>query len=173
LTDSTKTKKPNFWAMLLGSWFYSGKMPIASGTWGSLASLPFAWFIVKYVGVAGLGIASVFIFWVGCKCADNISENLEKKDPGVIVIDETVGQWITLLVAPLSLGYYMVGFFLFRIFDILKPWPACWADSKVEGGFGVMLDDVFAGIYAAIVLFVIINYFPIDFTSLPIVGMYM
>jgi phosphatidylglycerophosphatase A len=76
-------------------------------------------------------------------------------DPQWIVIDEVVGLWITLSVVPLNIIWYAVGFALFRLFDIVKPWPVSWADQKVPGALGIMLDDVLAGLYAAGILLVL------------------
>jgi phosphatidylglycerophosphatase A len=73
-------------------------------------------------------------------------------DHGGIVWDEFVGFWITMTLAPAGVLWIVIGFVLFRLFDIIKPWPIKWADQKVSGGLGVMLDDVIAGIFAAIVL---------------------
>ena len=83
-----------------------------------------------------------------------------KKTPGAIVIDEVVGQLLVLSIAPLSLSYFLTAFVLFRITDIFKPWPASWADRSVSGGFGIMLDDVFAAAYAAAILYGLIVLFP-------------
>ena len=69
-------------------------------------------------------------------------------DPGPVVIDEVVGQWLTLAFVPTELKFYVIGFILFRLIDIFKPWPVCWADRTVIGGFGVMLDDVLAALYS-------------------------
>jgi len=74
------------------------------------------------------------------------------KDPGSIVIDETAGQLLTLALVPAELEWYVAGFFLFRIADIFKPWPASWADRSLTGPLGVMTDDIFAALYALAVL---------------------
>lgn len=145
--------------LIFGSWFYLGKMPIASGTWGSLGALPFAWAILYYTNYWFLIFAAVIVFLIGIKSANVISDKLKKKDPSLVVVDEVAGQWITLAVAKLTIPSFIIGFLLFRIFDILKPYPANWADKKLAGGFGVMLDDIFAGIYAAICLYFIQIYF--------------
>jgi len=70
-----------------------------------------------------------------------------------VVIDEVAGQWLTLLVAPPDLLLYLAGFLLFRLFDIRKPWPVSWADQSLPGGLGVMVDDLLAGLYAALFLY--------------------
>ena len=79
-------------------------------------------------------------------------------DPGAIVIDEVAGQWLTLAVAPLDPLAYLLGFVLFRIADVLKPWPASWLDRRVGGGFGVMIDDVAAAVYAGGVLAILVTW---------------
>ncbi|HTI95795.1 MAG TPA: phosphatidylglycerophosphatase A [Rudaea sp.] len=134
--------------------FGSGLSPFAPGTAGSLAALlpwlalrelPLPWFVLA------LALAFVLGVWV-CGWA---VRTLKIADPSVVVWDEFVGQWIAL--APLvwwprGWPWVTCGFALFRIFDILKPWPVSWADRKVPGGLGVMLDDVIAGVYAALAL---------------------
>ena len=84
------------------------------------------------------------------------------EDPGMIVIDEVVGQWIALLCVPADWIGYLLAFALFRVFDISKPWPACWADSKLRSATGVMLDDVFAGLYALLCAALSTHYFMPD-----------
>jgi phosphatidylglycerophosphatase A len=142
--------------VLLSTWFGAGLMPIASGSWGSAAALPFAYVILRVGGPAYgallLGGAALIVFLIGVWSAGIYARHAGVGDPGAIVIDEVAGQWLTLIVAPPQLLPFAIGFFLFRLFDVLKPWPANWADRSVKGGFGVMLDDVFAGIYAALVL---------------------
>lgn len=138
---------------LFVTWFGSGWLPWAPGTWGSLAALPFAWLIMTYGGGQGtLALASLALFALGCWATDIAARETRTVDPSWIVIDEVVGQWLTLLAAPLSLLGYAAAFFLFRLFDIWKPWPIRWAERRVEGGVGIMSDDVLAAIYAAIVL---------------------
>jgi phosphatidylglycerophosphatase A len=94
-----------------------------------------------------LGMAAV-LFVLGWKCADAELPG-DDSDPGWIVADEVVGMWIALALAPVSLLGFAFAFVAFRFFDIAKPWPVSWADRNVGGGLGVMLDDVFAGLYAA------------------------
>ncbi|MBR1778618.1 MAG: phosphatidylglycerophosphatase A [Alphaproteobacteria bacterium] len=137
-------------AFILGTWFGSGKAPVASGTFGSFAALPFAWGIMMFGGWLFLLISSVIIYFIGVWSADIVMRETGIEDPGLIVIDEVVGQWLALLTAPLDPISYLIAFLFFRFFDILKPWPACWADSKLHSATGVMLDDVFAGLYALI-----------------------
>jgi len=134
-------------AVLLATWFGAGMMPKAPGTWGSAAALPFAWIIVSLGGPTALGVASIAVYFLGVWAADRTIAVTGIKDPGLVVIDEVVGQWIVLMFSPLNPLFYLTGFALFRLFDIFKPWPVSWADQKIGGGTGVMLDDVLAGVY--------------------------
>jgi len=142
--------------MLIATWFGSGLSRYAPGTCGSLAALPFAWFISTTWGTTGLMLATGLIFCAGYIACKIVMPSLKEKDPQIIVIDEVAGQWLTLSAAPTDPFYYFLGFVLFRFTDIRKIWPASWIDNKVPGGLGVMLDDVVAGGYAAMTLFLII-----------------
>ena len=144
-------------AALLATWFGAGKLPKAPGTWGSLAALPFAWFIRDWFGVWGLALATAIVFIVGCWAAEAHRRALGGEDPGEVVIDEVAGVWLTLLPVTNSIWLYLAGFLLFRHFDIWKPWPVRWADRAVHGGFGIMLDDVLAALYAGGILCVAVN----------------
>ena len=141
-------------SVLLGTWFGSGLLPKAPGTWGSLAALPFAWAIESVGGQTALIVGAILAFAIGIWASDQMARNLGIKDPGVVVIDEVAGQWLTLAFVPLSGWSYVAGFLLFRLADITKPWPASLADRRVEGGFGIMLDDVIAAGYAGLALLV-------------------
>lgn len=141
--------------ILLATWFGSGYLPRLPGTWGSLAALPVAWPIHHYWGSIGLAAAALVVFAAGIWAANVYMLRSDgAHDPGPIVVDEVAGQWLTLLAAggP-DLLLYAAGFMLFRIFDILKPWPCSLVDRKVVGGFGVMLDDVLAAVYAGAALY--------------------
>jgi len=139
--------------VLLATWFGSGYLPKAPGTWGSLAALPFAWGIVSLSGSVGLIAASLLVFVIGIWAANVYMELTGGEDPGPVVIDEVAGMWLTLAFVPPDLGLYVIGFVLFRIADIFKPWPAGWADRNVKGGLGVMLDDVLAALYSGGIVF--------------------
>ena len=136
------TRLDYFLAFGLGS----GLAPVAPGTAGSalglLLFIPalYAPFPVQVVIIA-LG------FVLGVWVSDRVAKHMEVNDPGGIVWDEFVGMWITLLWLP-SLFWLLPAFLLFRLFDIWKPWPVRVADKKLVGGLGIMLDDVFAGLYA-------------------------
>ena len=136
---------------LLAFGFGSGLAAKAPGTFGTLAAVPlyclFA-LLPLSVYVVILLVAFVAGVWL---CGES-SRRLGVHDHGGIVWDEFVGFWLTMVAAPFSLTAVVLGFILFRIFDIWKPWPIRWADHRVEGGLGIMLDDVLAGIYAAVCL---------------------
>jgi phosphatidylglycerophosphatase A len=139
-------------ARLIASWFGSGFLPGAPGTWGSLAALPFAWLIATYAGAWPLLLAANILFYIGWMAAHVAIRGQSDHDPGWIVVDEIVGQWITLFALPLNLFAYAIGFALFRLFDIWKPWPIRAVERRCGGGFGIMIDDVLAAIYALIVI---------------------
>ncbi|HVJ51537.1 MAG TPA: phosphatidylglycerophosphatase A [Aliidongia sp.] len=145
-------------ARLLATWFGVGYATIAPGTWGSLAALPFAALIAWLAGPWALVPAAAVLFLLGCWASDRVSRESRASDPQYVVVDEVVGQWLTLAVAPLDPLAYGLGFLLFRIADILKPWPAGWADREVKGGLGIMLDDVLAAIYSAGLLWLAVHY---------------
>jgi phosphatidylglycerophosphatase A len=134
-------------ACLLATWFGVGRLQPASGTWGSLAALPFAWLINHYGGSLALLAASLLVFGLGCWAAQKYEAASDSHDASAIVIDEVAGQWLCLCLAPANLLAYGLCFALFRLFDIWKPWPISWLDAKVGGGFGVMIDDMLAGLF--------------------------
>jgi phosphatidylglycerophosphatase A len=139
-------------AIVLGTWFGAGLLPVTPGTWGSLAALPVAWAIQARWGAAGLLAGTILVFALGCWASAAIIAASGLKDPGAIVSDEVVAQWLVLTAAPQSLLVYVIGFLLFRVADILKPWPASWADRRVPGALGVMLDDIIAALYAGAIV---------------------
>ncbi|WP_438970216.1 phosphatidylglycerophosphatase A family protein [Methylophaga sp.] len=131
--------------------FGSGLSPIAPGTFGTLVAIPLFWLIQDWSLVAYLGFtlaAFLFGIWICQLTVDWIKQD----DPGGVVWDEVVGYLVTMIAAPKGWLWIVLGFILFRFFDILKPWPVSLADKKLHGGFGVMFDDVVAGIYAAFIL---------------------
>lgn len=144
---------------LISTWFYSGKSSKAPGTCGSLATLPFVYALAYFYGINGVIIFAVVTSLVGIPVADAFAKALKIKDPGQIVIDETAGQAITLIAAGTNLYLYALGFALFRLLDISKPLVIGWADRKVSGGLGIMLDDIFAGIFGGLILWGVKVYF--------------
>ncbi|MCP3130101.1 phosphatidylglycerophosphatase A [Shewanella sp. KJ2020] len=129
--------------------FGSGLAAKAPGTFGTLAAiplyllmapLPWAWYL-------GLTLLSVL---AGIYICDKAAKDMGVHDHGAIVWDEVAGLLITMIAAPAGWVWLLIGFGLFRFFDIIKPWPIRWLDAKVEGGFGIMIDDVLAGVFAFI-----------------------
>ncbi len=125
-----------------------GLLPRAPGSWGSLAALPIAWLVLQHSGPYALGAAAILVFALGCWASAGTIRRTGEDDPGPIVIDEVAGQFVALLPAAAELWQFALGFVLFRIADIAKPWPVSWADRRIKGGFGVMADDAIAGLYA-------------------------
>ncbi len=131
--------------------FYIGKLPLAPGTFGSLAAL-ICWFLIKpYVSDPLFLLINGGIFFLGIACSEIIVSTDNVKDPQFIVIDEWVGMWIGLYLVEHSILWGLAAFFCFRIFDIFKPGPIGEMD-KMEGGIGVMMDDVVAGILTCLLM---------------------
>lgn len=137
-------------AKLVATGLGSGYSPLAPGTAGSLVGL------VLFVPLAGLAwptqlAATAAVTLIGVLAAARVAQLLGRKDPGLVVVDEVVGQWITFLALPLTPVTALAGFLLFRAMDIVKPWPARDLE-RLPGGWGIMADDVAAGIYAHLLL---------------------
>jgi phosphatidylglycerophosphatase A len=141
-------------AYLFATGFGTGYIPLAPGTAGSLLALVLFW-IFPFGNITWLIICLLFLIiglWAG-----SVVEKEEGKDPGIIVIDEMVGQWCALLFLPLNIPLLIASFFLFRAFDIIKPFPARKSED-LKGGAGIMIDDIIAGIYANIILQIIVYF---------------
>ena len=145
--NSILLRTPSGW---LASGFGSGLSPVAPGTAGSLAALLPAWLYCEYLpfNIWVTVIVILLAFILGCVICQNAGRQLGVHDHGALVWDEFVGQWLVLLVVTPTVVNWLLAFALFRLFDIWKPWPIGYFDKKVSGGFGVMLDDVLAAIYA-------------------------
>ncbi len=130
---------------------FAGYLPGAPGTWGSIVAI-LLWYalqlVIEPLFIVGL---TVVLFFIGVWVAKDISRYEEEEDPSHIVIDELVGQWIPLWFLPVTPMYILMAFILFRIFDIAKPWPVSMFD-RIPGGWGIMLDDIAAGVYALLIL---------------------
>jgi phosphatidylglycerophosphatase A len=132
----------------IGTGFGSGYIPVAPGTAGSLLAL-FIFYIFPTDSVYWLLICVLF-FFVGVWSSSEIEKD-KGEDPGLVVVDEIVGQWLALIFLPISWITLLIGFILFRVFDIWKPYPIN-RSQKLKSGWGIMVDDVIAGVYANIVL---------------------
>jgi phosphatidylglycerophosphatase A len=131
--------------------FGSGLATFAPGTFGTLAAVPL-YLLMAPLSLPIYLVVVVLSFIFGVWVCGKAGADLGVHDHGGIVWDEFVGLWITMIAAPAGWEWVVVGFLLFRLFDIWKPWPIGWADRQVSGGLGVMLDDVIAGIFALLVL---------------------
>ena len=132
---------------LIGTFFYVGKLPWFPGTWGSLAGLLIAWFFTDSI-LAGL---MIFLFFLGVYASTRMSEELKQEDPKEVVIDEVVGMGVSLLFLPRSWIFLLAAFLLFRLLDIRKP-GFIRRFEQFPSGWGIMLDDLAAGIVANLVL---------------------
>ena len=142
-------------ARVLGTWFYLGYVPKGPGTAGSLGALVIAWALHAYWGTSGACLAGLGVVLIAPAiwAAGRVAKDTGSKDPQIVVIDEVVGQWMTLAgAATLNWKSWLGAFLLFRAFDIWKPPPVRQLE-RIPGGAGIVLDDAMAGIYAALVLF--------------------
>ncbi len=136
---------------LLALGFGSGLAPKAPGTFGTLAAIPI------YLLIAGLPLAAYLLLTLiacvaGIWICGRAARDFGVHDHPAIVWDEIAGFLITMIAAPAGFVWLVLGFLLFRLFDILKPWPIGWLDRRVGGGTGIMIDDIVAGVFAALVL---------------------
>lgn len=141
--------------LLFATWFGAGLIPFAPGTWGSLAALPFA--AAAYsLGFGFSCMALLVIFFISIPVSGHASRIMNREDPSSVVIDEVAGIFISLFLIPVSWTGIVAGFVLFRIFDIIKPFPVGLIDKKIKGGAGIVLDDIMAGVYANVCLRIIL-----------------
>ncbi len=137
----------------------SGFLPWAPGTWGSLAALGVWWWLLAALPWWLQLVSALTVFVVGVWLVERVARRYGAGDDPAIVIDEFAGLWITLIGVGEEPVPALIGFIAFRVFDILKPWPIRLADTRVKGGFGVMLDDLLAGIFALFVLQISFRWF--------------
>lgn len=138
--------------------FGSGLPKHAPGTWGTLASLPLFALLQLVFSNSEVALLCLPLFALGVWAAERTGRALGVSDYGGIVIDEIVAMWLVLCVAPPTWLGWLLAFVFFRLFDILKPWPIRWLDQYVKGGFGVMIDDVLAAVFAIIPLLLLSPY---------------
>lgn len=129
----------------------SGAMPIAPGTFGTLVAIPCYLLLRELPSAAYLIFTICFIIFSAWLC-DYISKQTHTHDHPGMCIDEFAGFFVTMLYAPAGWPWIVIGFALFRLFDILKPWPISYIDKNIHGGFGMVLDDVLAGLLSCFII---------------------
>ena len=148
--------KLNFFEKLIGSGFYTGYIPFASGTWGSLAALII--YLIPGFEKPIVIIPAIIVFIILGIFTGNKFDVIYGKDPAECTVDEVVGMWISLLFLPKTFLVVTAAFFLWRTFDIIKPSPARQAEN-LPGGLGIMMDDIIAGLYSLLLLHLILYIF--------------
>lgn len=141
-------KKP---ACFLAYGFGVGLVPKAPGTMGTLVALPLYW-LLQDISLPVYLLITTVAFIAGIWICQQAMDWLQQDGPSAVVWDEIVGYLVTMIAAPAGWQWMAIGFVLFRLFDIWKPWPISLADRKLHGGFGTMVDDLIAGIFAALLL---------------------
>ncbi len=137
--------------MFLAFGFGSGLSPVVPGTVGTLAAIP-PYILLMQLGWVGYGIAVLIAALLGIYLCASAAKTLGVHDHSGIVWDEFVGFWITMFLIPFEWEWIFIGFIFFRFFDMVKPWPISLLDKHVHGGFGIMIDDIAAGVAAALCL---------------------
>ena len=143
--------------LFLAFGFGSGLAKKAPGTCGTLAAIPVYGLLVQ-TGMPVYSVLTIIVTVIGVWLCGQAAKQLGEHDFGGIVWDEIAGYLITMWLAPVSWQTVSAGFILFRFFDIIKPWPIKWLDRHVQGGFGIMIDDVLAGVFAGAVLLLVIDW---------------
>lgn len=144
--------KPQHWTHWIAVGLGSGLAPKAPGTFGTLAALPLILFLHTSLTPIFYLIAIALLFLLAIYCAERTQQDWQCHDPGAIVIDEWVGLGVSFFFLPTTWAIWSIGFVLFRLFDIVKPWPIRWLDRHVKGGLGNVIDDVLAGAFACLCL---------------------
>jgi phosphatidylglycerophosphatase A len=136
--------------------FGAGLAPFAAGTFGTLAAVPIYWALALVLPPYAIALLCVPLFFLGVWACDITAKNIKIKDPNCICIDELVAVLPLLALTHQSIILQAIAVISFRVFDILKPWPVSLADRKIEGGFGVMMDDLFAACYAYLIVIAVV-----------------
>ena len=144
-------------ATVMATWFGVGLIPVAPGTWGTIAAIPL-YLALQHYGWWMYGMGCLVIAFAGVWVCGAAASQARSHDHGSIVWDEVAGYLVTMLFVPPTVGAVVAGFVLFRLFDIIKPWPIRWLDRRVHGGTGIMLDDLVAGLFANLCLMLILVY---------------
>lgn len=138
---------------------FLGYIPLAPGTFGSLAALPICYLLVKLPTTTSALVIVLFAV-VAVGIAGQAEKWLNTKDPGCIVIDEVAGQMVTLIGLPFNVFVVIGGFLIFRCLDIIKPFPIKWLENRLSGGFGIVADDVLAGLIGNVLIRCVIAFWP-------------
>ncbi|MBR1601260.1 MAG: phosphatidylglycerophosphatase A [Alphaproteobacteria bacterium] len=153
-------------ALFIATYCGLGLSPKAPGTVGSIGTIPLAFVLAHFFGIYGILIAAILVTIIGIIATDAVIKDQKDKDPGKVVIDEVAGQLLAFILVADNLyqntelwWIYLVGLAAFRFFDICKMGPVKWFDSKMKNAYGVMLDDVCAGLMASIIVWMIFKYF--------------
>ena len=141
--------------MFVATGFGIGLLPGAPGTYGSLLGVATWWLAFAQAPLAVQLSSAALLIVAGTWLLHRLGAKRGIGDDPAIVLDEIAGMWLTLALLPPDVLVMAAGFLLFRLFDIVKPWPVSWADNRVPGGFGVMLDDIVAAVLAAIAVHVV------------------
>jgi phosphatidylglycerophosphatase A len=144
------TRVKSILATVVATGLGSGYAPFAPGTAGSLVGLALFW-PLHHLSLAAQAAATAVVFFLGVLAATHVAHRLGIEDPGLVVADEVVGMWVSLLGVPLTGVTAVAGLVLFRVFDVFKPYPARDLE-RLPAGWGIMCDDVMAGVYANLLL---------------------
>lgn len=144
-------EKPKTWERMVATVLGAGYSPVAPGTAGTLAGVPI------FLGLAQLSAVWYLLVWLGlfllaCRVAQRMQEAEGVDDPQMVVIDEVAGFLLAMFMVPLTAGYLLAGFVIFRALDVIKPFPADYFDQEVRNGFGIVMDDVVSGFYTCLLL---------------------
>jgi phosphatidylglycerophosphatase A len=129
--------------------FGLGLLPFVPGTWGTLGGIVLFLLLWPFSLTTYL-IVTLIAFVFGCWICEKVAQQMKVYDHGSVVWDEVVGYCVGMITAPKTITAIIIGFILFRIFDIIKPWPICWVDKHMKSGIGMMLDDILAGVIVCI-----------------------
>ncbi len=146
-----------WFVMFIATGFYSGYLPKAPGTWGTVVALPINLLLIQLEPKIYF-TSLVAIFVISIITAGSAEKIVDHKDPGLIVIDEIIGMLIALIYVPATPLAWGMAFLIFRFFDIIKPFPISWVDKHLNGGTGIVMDDVLAGIYTLVIMQLILKY---------------
>ncbi len=142
-------------AFAIATVFKAGYIPIAPGTVGSIIGLLVFWLIKDYTSFTIEMFVAAALFFAGVWASTIVEQVLERHDPGVVIVDEVVGMLVALMLLPPTITVMFLAFLLFRVFDIIKPYPARWCE-QLSRGWGIMMDDVVAGLYVNVLIHIIL-----------------